>query len=144
MGCFNKLFLVFPYVFWDSEIDSFGNVNGTNDGKYTDTRGRHYLFWNLYHTTNQPILASFISGQSALVMASDDDEEIAIDALRILSSIFKDIPAPLNYLVTRWASDKFTKGSYTSIRPDGNGSEYDTISQTIANKLFFAGEGTYD
>ena len=143
MGCFNKLVLVFPSVFWDPEIDSFGYVNGsptTHNQTYADSRGRHYLFWNIFHTTKQPILVSFICGKAAIDMG--DDDEIALEALRILSRIYKEIPAPINYLVTRWASDPFTKGSYTSIRPDGSGEDYDIIAQPLANKLFFAGEGT--
>ena len=145
MGCFNKLVLVFPSTFWNPEIDSFGYVNGsptTNNQLYSDSRGRHYLFWNLFHTTKKPILVSFISGIAAIEMDASDDEEIALEALKILSRIFKEIPAPVNYLVTRWASDPFTKGSYTSIRPDGSGEDYDTNSRTLSNKLFFAGEGT--
>lgn len=142
MGCFNKLVLVFPSIFWNPDIDSFGHVNTSQSQLYSDSRGRHYLFWNMFHTTGKPILVSFISGKAAIDMMENDDEEIALEALRILSKIYKEIPAPINYLVTRWASDPFTKGSYTSIRPDGSGKDYDTISQTISNKLFFAGEGT--
>lgn len=142
MGCFNKLVLVFPSIFWDPNMDSFGYVNGSHDQLYSDSRGRHYLFWNMYHTTEKPILVSFISGKAALDMMASDDEDIALEALRILSKIYLEIPAPINYLVTRWASDPFTRGSYTSVRPDGSGRDYDTIAHTISNKLFFAGEGT--
>jgi hypothetical protein len=54
----------------------------------------------------------------------------------------RDIPQPTSYVVTRWASDPFSYGTYSYIAVGSSGDDYDTLAKTVDNKLFFAGEAT--
>jgi monoamine oxidase len=150
MGYFNKLVLVFPKLFWDENIDTFGFVNAPNSEEsdpraYAAVRGKFYLFWNMYAVTQEPILVSFISGKAAELCELQTDEEIARDAMDVLKSIFhekKRIPEPIKILVSRWNQEPFAMGSYSSISTSGSGEDYDLMGKSVFNKLFWAGEAT--
>jgi monoamine oxidase len=45
--------------------------------------------------------------------------------------------------VTRWGSDPFAGGSYSSLTPGSTPEDYDTLAAPIGNVLFFAGEHTH-
>lgn len=156
MGFFNKLVLVFPCTFWDLHIDTFGSVNSPraspeeedsyDPDAYASVRGRHYLFWNLHHTTNLPILVSFISGDAALKYVDTKDSEIVSDAMSVLRKIFETdenhVPDPVKTIVTRWGEDPFAFGSYSSIGLGSTGKNYDQLGRSLGQKVFWAGEAT--
>jgi len=45
-------------------------------------------------------------------------------------------------VITRWATDPFTLGAYSSIPPRASGKDYDTLAEPIGDRVFFAGEAT--
>lgn len=49
---------------------------------------------------------------------------------------------PTEVIVTRWASEPTTLGSYSFMATNSSSQDYDTMAQPVANKLFFAGEAT--
>lgn len=52
------------------------------------------------------------------------------------------MPDPIQSICTRWGSDPLSYGSYSHIRVNSSGSDYDILGESVGNRLFFAGEAT--
>ncbi|KAB8236213.1 putative lysine-specific histone demethylase Aof2 [Aspergillus alliaceus] len=148
-GVLNKVILVFDQPFWDTDRDMFGllqeppNQDSTNQDDYAANRGRFYLFWNCLKTTGLPVLIGLMAGDSALQAESTPDHEIIAEVTSQLRNVFKDtaVPDPLETIVTRWKSDKFTRGTYSYVAAQARPGDYDLMAKPIGN-LHFAGEAT--
>jgi monoamine oxidase len=77
-GVTNRVLLVFPHVFWE---------DSTYIGTLSTTRGEFHRFLNLYKYTNQPALLAFVSGDAAILLETQSDQEIASRAMQILTSV---------------------------------------------------------
>lgn len=53
-----------------------------------------------------------------------------------------DVPNPIQTICTRWGSDPLSYGSYSHVRVQSSGSDYDILAESLGNQLFFAGEAT--
>lgn len=148
-GLLNKVILVFEKPFWDTERDMFGllrepeNRESMVQEDYSANRGRFYLFWNCLKTTGLPVLIALMAGDAAYQAEYTPDEELIAEVTNQLRNIFKQevIPDPLETIVTRWASDKFTGGSYSYVSAEALPGDYDLMAMPVGN-LHFAGEAT--
>jgi len=61
-----------------------------------------------------------------------------------LRCIFKDkeIPNPVEYIITRWSSEPFTYGAFTFPAFGCTNKDIHNISRPIKNRIFFGGEGS--
>ncbi|KAL2916314.1 ATPase of 26S proteasome regulatory subunit 4 [Polyrhizophydium stewartii] len=161
MGLLNKVVLVFPFRFWNPDIDSFGALSDPDDAAfltvpgappqkgtfsaYAPVRGRFFMFWNMYPTTKLPVLSAFVSGQAAVDMEAESNESLIESAMTILSRIFSDrapLPMPIEALVTRWSQDEFARGSYSFVDTRATGADYDAMAAPCFDRVFWAGEAT--
>ena len=99
----------------------------------------YFLAW----PTGHDYVVGFIGGQFAWDLSKLGEEEIveyALSKLEILSGdkIRKHF---LKGFATDWASNPFTKGSYSAVKPGCFGAR-EMLSEPIAEKLIFAGEAT--
>lgn len=148
-GVMNKVVLVFNEPFWDPERDMFGllraptNPESTAQEDYAANRGRFYLFWNCLKTTGLPVLIALMAGDAAHQAENSPDEEIIAEVTAQLRNVFKHavVPDPLETIITRWASDPFTRGSYSYVAAEALPQDYDLMAQRVGN-LHFAGEAT--
>lgn len=148
-GVMNKLVLVFNEPFWDTERDMFGLLRDStiphsmSQEDYAQNRGQFYLFWNCMQSTGLPVLIALMAGDAALQAEKSTDKEIIDEAVSQLRNIFKHtrVPDPLETIVTRWAADKFTYGTYSYVAGDAMPNDYDLMAKPIGN-LHFAGEAT--
>ncbi|RAK74252.1 putative lysine-specific histone demethylase Aof2 [Aspergillus fijiensis CBS 313.89] len=148
-GVMNKVILVFDQPFWDTERDMFGllrepqNRDSMRQEDYSANRGRFYLFWNCMRTTGLPVLIALMAGDAAHQAECTPDAEIIAEVTSQLRNVFKHVavPDPLETIITRWASDKFTRGSYSFVAAHSLPGDYDLMAQSIGN-LHFAGEAT--
>ncbi|KAJ5217177.1 hypothetical protein N7468_010185 [Penicillium chermesinum] len=148
-GVMNKVVLVFEEPFWDTERDMFGLLREPDDRSsmiqedYAKNRGRFYLFWNCMKTTGLPVLIALMAGDAAHQAEQTPDHEILCEVISQLRNVFKHtrVPDPLETIITRWASDKFTFGSYSYVAADALPADYDLMARNIGN-LHFAGEAT--
>ncbi|EED24546.1 lysine-specific histone demethylase Aof2, putative [Talaromyces stipitatus ATCC 10500] len=148
-GVLNKVVLVFDEPFWDTTRDMFGllreaEVPGSmSQAHYTKNRGRFYLFWNCIRTSGIPVLIALMAGDAAHQAEEMPDKEIVTEVLSELRNIFKSktVPDPLETIVTRWKSDKFTRGTYSYVAADALPGDYDLMAKAVGN-LHFAGEAT--
>ncbi|KAL4948068.1 flavin-containing amine oxidoreductase-domain containing protein [Aspergillus filifer] len=148
-GVMNKVILVFDQPFWDTERDMFGllrepsNKDSMNQEDYATNRGRFYLFWNCMKTTGLPVLIGLMAGDAAHQAECTPDAEIIAEVMSQLRNVFKQaaVPDPLETIITRWASDKFTKGTYSYVAAEAFPGDYDLMAKPVGN-LHFAGEAT--
>ncbi|KAL3451067.1 flavin-containing amine oxidoreductase-domain containing protein [Aspergillus insuetus] len=148
-GVMNKVILAFKEPFWDSERDMFGLLREPKNGasmvqeEYAANRGRFYLFWNCMKTTGLPVLIGLMAGDAAHQAERTPDAEIITEVMSQLRNVFKHaaVPDPLETIITRWASDRFTRGSYSYVAAEALPGDYDLMAKPIGN-LHFAGEAT--
>jgi [histone H3]-N6,N6-dimethyl-L-lysine4 FAD-dependent demethylase len=60
-GLLNKVAMVFPHVFWDEEIDTFGCLN-----KDSSKRGEFFLFYSYHTVSGGAVLIALVAGGAAL------------------------------------------------------------------------------
>ncbi|KAL4989161.1 flavin-containing amine oxidoreductase-domain containing protein [Aspergillus falconensis] len=148
-GVMNKVILAFDNPFWDTERDMFGllreptNRDSMVQEDYAANRGRFYLFWNCMKTTGLPVLIALMAGDSAHQVERTPDAEIIAEVMSQLRNVFKQVavPDPLETIITRWASDKFTRGTYSYVAAEALPGDYDLMARSVGN-LYFAGEAT--
>jgi monoamine oxidase len=88
-------------------------------------------------------LMTFAFGKYATQTETMSDTQITTEIMSHLKSIYgNNISTPIQFLRTKWGSNINTFGSY-SFATNGTGStDFETLSNPVNNKLFFAGEHT--
>lgn len=70
-GVLNKVILLFPEVFWDTDHDTFGYVTAGD----AQRRGRYFLFYNYAGVSGGAVLVALVAGQAALEFEDVSDAE---------------------------------------------------------------------
>jgi lysine-specific histone demethylase 1 len=60
-GLLDKVAMVFPHVFWDENIDTFGCLN-----KDSSKRGEFFLFYSYHTVSGGAVLIALVAGEAAL------------------------------------------------------------------------------
>jgi monoamine oxidase len=135
MGVADKVYLVFPKVFWknDEKVDFVEFVSGN-----TLWTG----FLNYYKYSKKPVIMIFNPGDEAEELEKESDSEIVHKAMTMLRTIYGDnIPEPTGYLLTRWGQDPYSRGAYSYVAVGASGEDYDEMAKPVG-RLHFAGEAT--
>ncbi|KAH6634315.1 flavin-containing amine oxidoreductase-domain containing protein [Chaetomium sp. MPI-SDFR-AT-0129] len=147
-GVLNKVILVYKEPFWDEDRDIFGvlrnptNRHSLEQKDYAPQRGRFFQWFNVTRTSGLPVLIALMAGDAGFDTEQTCNDDLVAEATHILHSVYGSrVPNPVEAVVTRWASDKFARGSYSSAGPSMAADDYDTMARPIGN-LFFAGEHT--
>ncbi|KAF4471207.1 lysine-specific histone demethylase 1 [Fusarium albosuccineum] len=147
-GILNKVVLVYDKVFWENDRHIFGvlrdasNRHSTSQKDYTANRGRFFQWFNVTNTTGLPCLIALMAGEAGFDTEYSSNDSLVAEATEVLRSVFgHDVPYPVEAIVTRWGSDRFARGSYSSAAPDMQSEDYDVMARPVGN-LFFAGEHT--
>lgn len=129
-GLHEKIFLSFPYKFWDLTKHVFHYADKNNRGACTQWQ-------TLPIKTSKNIIYTNLSGPDVNYVYKTDKQLQKI-CMRNLKKIFgKQIPEPLNIHVTKWKTDPYTMGS-AHCQPNLEGSNKDfKIIRKPFNKLFF-------
>lgn len=147
-GALNKVVLVYDKVFWDPARHIFGVLqdapsrNSTTQQEYGRNRGRFFQWFNISSTTGLPCLLALMAGDAGFDTEHTSNDVLVAEATQILRGVFgNDVPYPVEAVVTRWGSDRFARGSYSSAAPGMLPDDYDSMARPVGN-LFFAGEHT--
>lgn len=135
MGVLNKCYLRFAEAFWPTDVDWMEYIPAV-PGVWTE--------WvSFTRVANQPILLGFNAADRGREIESWSDAQIVESAMQTLRTIYgPDIPDPVDYQITRWASDPFALGSY-SFNPVGTrANSRQVLAQPVGKRLYFAGEAT--
>lgn len=135
MGAINKFLLVWDTTFWDNEIQYIG---------YTpETKGKFNYFLNVNKFASTNALMTFAFGDYGKTTESMSDEEVIEEIMSHLKAIYgQNIPNPTDMLRTMWSSNEFTYGSYSFVLADGSSTAYETLAESIDDRIYFAGEHT--
>ncbi|XP_016484866.2 lysine-specific histone demethylase 1 homolog 1-like [Nicotiana tabacum] len=140
-GLLNKVAILFPYDFWGGEIDTFGHLN-----EDPNMRGEFFLFYSYSSVSGGPLLIALVAGEAAVKFEKMSPLESVGRVLEILKGIFSPkgiaVPDPLQAVCTRWGQDQFCCGSYSYVAIGASGDDYDILSESVGDRLFFAGEAT--
>lgn len=147
-GILNKVVLVYNKVFWDPDRDIFGvlreaqNRHSTSQKDYEANRGRFFQWFNVSNTTGLPCLIALMAGDAGFETEHSSNDGLIAEATGVLRNVFgARVPNPVEAIVTRWGSDRFARGSYSSAAPGMRPDDYDVMARPVGN-LFFAGEHT--
>ncbi|CAB9514457.1 specific histone demethylase 1 homolog [Seminavis robusta] len=140
-GLLNKCILSFPHVFWQ-DSDFLGVAHPA----------KSYLVLNAAVFTNKPILTFMYGGSFAEEIEEWTDNEIVADCMEVVRIICgkRDIPAPIDYAVTRWGQERYSRMSFSYVPPGVDGTEeFKAMSEAVYDPLvpqkpviMFAGEHT--
>ncbi|KAL3934188.1 MAG: hypothetical protein SGBAC_010043 [Bacillariaceae sp.] len=141
-GLLNKCVMSFENVFWQ-------------DSDFLGLAGKEhsYLVLNAWkYAGDKPVLIFMFGGAFAKEIESWKDKDIVQDCLDVLKKICgkEQVPDPIDYCVTRWGEEEYSRMSFTYIPPgvDG-GQELSRIGDAIYDParpgkplIMFAGEHT--
>ena len=135
MGVLNKCYLRFAKAFWPADVDWLEYMSEAH-GEWTE--------WvSLQHSTKIPVLLGFNAAERGRNIESLTDQQIIDSAMATLRIMFgDDIPAPVDYQITRWASDPFSFGSYSFNAVGSTPQMREDLAAPLQQQLFFAGEAT--
>ncbi|CAM8900810.1 unnamed protein product [Rhodiola kirilowii] len=140
-GLLNKVAMVFPHVFWGEDLDTFGHLN-----EHSHKRGEFFLFYGYHTVSGGALLIALVAGEAAEDIETADPTTVLHRVLNVLRGIYEpkgiDVPNPIQTICTKWGSDPFSYGSYSHVRVESSGMDYDTVAENVAGRLFFAGEAT--
>lgn len=78
-GLLNKVAMLFPYVFWGTDLDTFGHL--TDD---SSTRGEFFLFYSYATVAGGPLLIALVAGESAVKFESMPPTDAVTQVIQIL------------------------------------------------------------
>lgn len=144
-GILNKCALSFPRIFWQ-DVDFLGLASEPR---------RPYLIMNAakYTTDHKPVLIFMYGGAFAKEIEDWKDSDIVEDCMSVLRALYGQrdvVPEPLDYLVTRWGHEQFSRMAFTYVPPGVDGMhELERMSEPIYDTkmkhrpvVMFAGEHT--
>ncbi|KAK8050680.1 hypothetical protein PG994_012410 [Apiospora phragmitis] len=147
-GILNKVILVYQEAFWDTNRDIFGVLrspltrHSLRQSEYASKRGRFFQWFNVSNMSGIPVLLALMAGDAGFDTEHTKNDDLVAEATEVLRSVYgTNVPNPTQAIVTRWGSDKFARGSYSSAGPGMRPDDYETMSRSVGN-LYFAGEHT--
>lgn len=141
-GLLNKVAMLFPHVFWSTDLDTFGHLT-----ENPSCRGEFFLFYSYATVAGGPLLMALVAGEAAHNFESTPPTDAVSSVLQILRGIYEpqgvEVPDPLQSVCTRWGTDSFSLGSYSHVAVGASGDDYDILAESVGDgRLFFAGEAT--
>ncbi|KAL8170518.1 hypothetical protein V2J09_022322 [Rumex salicifolius] len=141
-GLLNKVAMLFPHVFWGTDLDTFGHLC-----ENSSSRGEFFLFYSYATVAGGPLLIALVAGEAAHKFESMPPTDAVAHVLQILRGIYEpqgiSVPEPIQTVCTRWGSDPFCLGSYSNVAVGASGDDYDILAESVGDgRLFFAGEAT--
>ncbi|KAF6140303.1 hypothetical protein GIB67_000351 [Kingdonia uniflora] len=141
-GLLNKVAMLFPHVFWGTDLDTFGHLCDDSS-----RRGEFFLFYSYATVAGGPLLIALVAGEAAHKFESMPPTDAVSRVLQILKGIYLpqgiEVPEPIQTVCTRWGGDPFSLGSYSNVAVGASGDDYDILAENVGDgRLFFAGEAT--
>lgn len=104
---------------------------------------RRLVDFSFTKATGKPVLLGFLAADAAIAAEKLPDGELVGGAMRVLKTIFGNgIPDPVDYQITRWASDPLARGSYSFNAVNSTPAMRRALAEPLEGRLFFAGEAT--
>jgi lysine-specific histone demethylase 1 len=136
-GNLNKVVLEFKECFWDPNDDMFGRV-----GECGEDRGHAYMFASFVSEGGSPaVLTAFMAGKAAQTLETKSEKEVIDGILKGLREMYGEkVGEPVCAHVSMWGTDKYARGAYSYVAVGCSGKDYDALSESVNDNLYFAGE----
>jgi len=136
-GLLNKCVLIFDRAFWGSRIQFINRIDKLGNRGFEE-------FLSLVPAASAPVLYGFNVASYAYKLEGKSDEATCDEMMKALRRIWDDAPEYAQCLVSRWAKDPYSKGSYSYTTPV---MEYKKAHRNVGravggNRVQFAGEHT--
>ncbi|CAK9074927.1 unnamed protein product [Durusdinium trenchii] len=143
-GVVNKAVAVFDTDFWSAGCNNELMLAINKQNATIDSRGMFPYFMNTNRVwPGKNALLGFAVGRYAIASEQKTDAEVQADFMSRIRQQFPSAPNPTRFIRSKWGSDPFAKGSYTTdagINMEMN--ELRLLSQAVSASLTFAGEHT--
>jgi polyamine oxidase len=138
-GVLGKVIMRFPHRFWPADRQWFLSLPPS-----PAQRGFFSAWISLESVVSAPVLMAFTNGHAAANFDRNcTDAEVQAAALSVLERMFPgQVPPPSGFIFTRWLSDPWALGSYSYPAVGSKPGDRLAYAEPVANRLFFAGEGT--
>ena len=117
VGRIGKIFLEYEKPFWNRDISEMGLA--WSDEEYAEDVGKDWTkrinrFEGCLNSKNT--LGCFVACEGAAMMETFSEEEVMGEITRLLRKLLKNpsIPSPIRCVKTKWITDPFTLGVYSS------------------------------
>lgn len=133
VGMSGKIFLQFPYLFWDPQWSA---IFCTSD---------RYRF--ILCRSDVCLIQIKLAARVALEIEQKNDQETIDEAMSLLRMIFSDrqVPGPTRYLTTKWNEDPFARGAYSNFSIGADQQTLFDLARECNDRIHWAGEHTnYD
>ncbi|CAE7388495.1 PAO4 [Symbiodinium natans] len=144
-GVVNKAVAVFDTDFWSSGCGNELMLAINQQNANIDSRGMFPYFMNTNkHWTGTNALLGFAVGRYAIASEQKTDAQVEADFMSRIRQQFPNAPNPTYFMRTKWGSDPFAHGSYTT--PAGLNARMDEmriLSGAVSASLTLAGEHTH-
>ena len=157
-GYVGKIFLEFERRFWPSDEYSLPLI--WEDKKNLKNKADCPWVQRLYSWyTTRPganVLFSYFRGDESLQIESTSPQEVGKQCLEAIKTCttLESLPPIVNVERTQWATNPWTRGSYSFVSKAASGSDFDTLASPLpckssgtegvpALQLMFAGEATH-
>ncbi|MDX1911699.1 MAG: NAD(P)/FAD-dependent oxidoreductase [Saprospiraceae bacterium] len=135
MNCVNKFLLIWDTAFWD-DVQYISYTPDTPD------KFNYFLNVGKYHPGVHALM-TFAYADYGRQTETMSDAEVTDAIMAHLKDIYGDsIPAPVRLLRTRWSTNENAFGAYSFPAVGTELRHYDDLAQSVADRLFFAGEHT--
>jgi monoamine oxidase len=134
VGTVHKTILQFDRVFWPDV--AFVGFSGGPHGQFIE--GMNYD-WHF----ESKILSLWSYGDAARQLEETPEDQVIQRALALLHQTMGSAPPdPVAARVTNWGTDPFSRGAYSNIPLGATLDDFDALAQSVAGRLYFAGEAT--
>ena len=134
-GVLNAVNLEFSQPFWDTKVEIFNYV-AEEKGVWAETINMGYYL-------GKPILCMFASGTFGKAIEKMTEKQVIDSAMTVLKKIWPKATQPIKIAMSRWNSDPFSYGSYSfSAVGVEQPKDRNALKETVAGRIFFAGEAT--
>ncbi|KAI5396872.1 hypothetical protein KIW84_062922 [Lathyrus oleraceus] len=83
-GLLNKVAMLFPHVFWEMDLDTFGHLSDD-----PSRRGEFFLFYSYATVAGGPLLIALVAGEAAHKFESMPPTDAVTKVLQILKGIYE-------------------------------------------------------
>ncbi|CAK9020002.1 Polyamine oxidase 4 (OsPAO4) [Durusdinium trenchii] len=143
-GVVNKAVAVFGTDFWSAGCNNELMLAINKQNATIDSRGMFPYFMNTNRLwPGKNALTGFAVGRYAIASEQKTDAEVQADFMSRIRQQFPSAPDPTHFIRTKWGSDPFARGGYTTdsgINMEMN--ELRLLRQAVSASLTFAGEHT--
>ncbi|XP_052764586.1 lysine-specific histone demethylase 1B-like [Mya arenaria] len=141
LGCghVEKVMLKFDRAFWEGKVRG-----GAMFGCVSTTTGERTMFDVFYDISqkSQAMLCTYISGERVEKIRGQTDQQVVDACVQCLKNMFKDVPAPTQFFISRWYERPNVGMSFSYIPVGAGADAFANMEREVSEKLFFAGEAT--